>query len=217
MDFAAVGSQLVTFTADRAALVRNISTTKGQLEEVSRGIQKNEESQELITKSMQMMYSNLSSQLGDIATECLLLVFPDSNYTQFMIEFVQRRDTVEADLYLVDVHGYKYHPVDAVGGGVADLLSLMLRISYIVLSEYDNFLLADEPLKFIDRERLPETAEFIKKVCKDLNFKLIMITHIPELISVADTVYRVKKVRKVSVTENVTKSVKAYKYDKNRS
>lgn len=204
-----IGERILVLNSDRKALIKTIGDTQVDIADILLKSKKNEEKQELITKSIQMMYESLSSKLGDIATECLLTVFPDSNYTKFVVEFVQRRDSIEADLYLIDEQGVKYHPLDAVGGGVADLLSLMLRISYIVISKYDNFLVADEPLKFVDRERLELASEFIKQVCEDLNFKMVMVTHIPELIYIADTVYRVTKMRKVSVTENITDKVQA--------
>lgn len=153
--------------------------------------------QELFQTAVKLMYSNLSAKLGDIITEGLTVVFPQSQY-KFCIEFVERRGTVEADIYLEDVNHNKYHPLDAVGGGVTDFISLLLRITYIILSKSENLLVADEPLKFIDRTRIAEAAKFIKSVCEDFTFQLIMISHIPALVEESEKVYEVRKSKGIS-------------------
>lgn len=158
--------------------------------------------QQLFQSAVKLMYANLSTKLGDIITEGLLIVFPDSQY-RFVIEFVERRSSIEADIYLEDSSGNKYDPLDDVGGGIADFVCLLLRITYIILSKYDNFLAADEPLKFIDRSRIPEAAAFIRKVCEDHKFQLLMISHIPELITESEIVYNVTKTKGISKIKRV--------------
>ena len=83
---------------------------------------------------------------------------------------------------------------------------MLLRIAYIKLSPYKDILIADEPLKFVDRSRIEEAARFISQVCKDLDFSLLIVTHIPELVKVSDAIYRVLRKNGVSsVTKlNVT-------------
>lgn len=164
---------------------------------------KNNEAHGLISSAMQLMYSNLSSKLGNIITEGLQCIFPDGGFSKFEVRFVPRRDTIEADLIIIADDGAEYHPVDAVGGGVADFIGLMLRITYIYLSKNRNVLFADEPLKFIDRSRIPDAAEFIKKICKDLDFKLVIVTHIPEYMEMADTIYKVQKRKGISVVSKL--------------
>lgn len=173
------------------------------IERVEEAINKNNEMQVLLSQSVQILYEGLSSKLGDIITEGIRCVFPDSPYTKFVIDFVPRRDSIEADLYLIDKDGEKYHPMDAVGGGVADLIAMVLRITYIKLSKSRDILIADEPLKFVDRSRIEDAATFIHQVCKDLDFSLLLITHIPEMVQVADAVYKVLRRNGVSSVTRV--------------
>ncbi len=158
--------------------------------------------QEFLQKCSNVVYSNLSNRLGEIITEGLRHVFPEYNYT-FNILFVERRNKIEVDFVLTDPDGEQYHPTDDVGGGVADMISMLLRITYITLSKHINILFADEPLKFIDKDRVPVAAQFIKKVCEDLNFQIVMATHIPEFMQVAEACYRVQQINKISKVEEL--------------
>ena len=185
--------------ADRSnSITRQIEATNKELITLGEVIAKNEEGHALISKGVQIVYASLSSRLGDIITEGIHCVFPDSPYTKFVIEFVPRRDSIEADLYLIDKDGEKYNPMTAVGGGVSDLIALLLRITYVKLSPYKDFILADEPLKFVDKSRIEDAANFIHKICNDIDFMLVTITHIPEFVKVSDAIYRV--LRKNGVT-----------------
>jgi len=157
--------------------------------------------QDLFQQAVRVLYEHLSSKLGDIVTEGLSIVFPDAGY-RFTIEFVERRGNVEADIYLEDKKGNKFHPLEGVGGGVADFVSLLLRCTYIILSEFDNVLILDEPLKFIDRDRITDAAVFLRRICVDFNLQVVVVTHIPEIVEASEKVYRIEKVKGVSSVVN---------------
>ncbi|RKZ97856.1 MAG: hypothetical protein DRQ46_03860 [Gammaproteobacteria bacterium] len=148
------------------------------------------------------MYENLSSKLGDIITEGIAIVFPDAQL-KFVVNFVERRNNVEADILLEDSDGEQFSVLDDSGGGLADFIALLLRITYIILSEHNNILIADEPLKFIDRDRIPEASQFIRKVCEDFDFQLVFVSHIPEMVAESETVYKVTKSKGISTVKRV--------------
>lgn len=158
--------------------------------------------QALLQTTTSAIYANLSSSLGDIITEGLSIVFPEENY-KFVIRFEEKRNKVEVSFVLIDDVGEEFDPVNDVGGGVADIISILLRITYIVLSRHQNILIADEPLKFVDRDRIELAATFINKVAKELKFQILMVTHIPEFTQIADTVYAVSKSKKISRVRKV--------------
>lgn len=161
--------------------------------------------QEVLQTASKLMYSNLSIKLGAIITEGLTLVFPDDNL-QFCIDFVERRNQIEADLYLMDADGNQYDPMTEVGGGITDFISLLLRITYVKLSTNKDFIFCDEPSKFISRDKIVEATEFLAKICKDLNFELLCITHIPEMVDVASRAYLITsngKDSKVRITKKL--------------
>ncbi len=188
--------------AERRVAKKNLKTFNANLDAEQAIIEDVEGVQALFQSAVKLMYANLSSKLGDIITEGLVLVFPDSQY-KFIVEFVERRNNVEADLFLEDADGERFHPLDAVGGGITDFVALLLRVTYILLSKYDNALVADEPLKFIDRDRIPDAAKFVHKVCADFDFQLVCVTHIPEIVAEADRVYKVTKTKGISEVKKI--------------
>lgn len=188
--------------ADQRSAKASLSTLNENLDAEKLNLLEIEELQELFQTAVKLMYSNLSSKLGDVITEGLNNVFPESQY-KFCVEFVERRNTVEADVYLQDSNGNKYHPLDAVGGGIADFISILFRITYIVLSPNKNVLIADEPLKFIDRGNVGHAVKFIKGVCKDLGVQMLFISHIPEMVECSDRVYSVTKKSGVSSVRKI--------------
>jgi len=186
--------------AEQRVAHKALKNFNSQLENELITLQEVEDVQRLFQSAVALMYENLSAKLGDIITEGLTLVFPDSQY-KFKLDFVERRGNVECDVFLEDSTGDRYHPLDAVGGGIADFVCLLLRITYIILSKYDNFLAADEPLKFCDRSRIPEAASFIRKVCEDFRFQILMVSHVPELIAESEIVYNVVKKKGISTVK----------------
>lgn len=197
-----ISSKLNVLSAElKSAQTRKVST-KRKYTELNALLSTQRDAHDILQKSSKLLYSNLSIKLGNVITEGLRLVWPEEGYT-FRIDFVERRNTIEADLYLEDAHGYVYSPLDATGGGVADLISLLLRITYITLSPYDNVIIADEILKFLDKERIGLACKFVHTLCTNMKFQLIAVTHIPELCAVADAVYKVDKVDRVSYTTKI--------------
>ena len=64
-------------------------------------------------------------------------------------------------------------------------------------------MIADEPLRFVDRTRIGDAAKFVSQVCKDLDFTLLMVTHIPELQTHSNTIYRVVRKNGISTVDKI--------------
>jgi DNA repair exonuclease SbcCD ATPase subunit len=54
-------------------------------------------------------------------------------------------------------------------------------------------IILDEPFKFISRDLQERAGEILKTLSKKMNLQILMVTHIPEFIEVADKVFEVKK------------------------
>jgi len=188
--------------AEQRVVIKRLVSLNAQLEAELINVEEIEAVQKLFQSAVAMMYENLSSKLGDIITEGISIVFPDAQL-KFVVQFVERRNNVEADILLEDSDGDQFTALDDSGGGLADFIALLLRITYIILSEYDNILVSDEPLKFIDRDRIPDASKFIKKVCEDFKFQLVFVSHIPEMVAEAELVYQVAKAKGVSTVKRV--------------
>ena len=158
------------------------------------------ESRSLITLASQATQSKLEGHLSGIVTLALKTVFGE-RYS-FKIKFVQRRNTTEADLLLVD-NGRETNPIYSDGYGVCDVISIALRISYWKLqNDSRNVIIWDEPLRFLSKDLHDLMSIMIQEISKKLNLQFIIITHNPSLIKHADKVFQIERdgeISKVSI------------------
>lgn len=137
--------------------------------------------------------SQLKLRIEDIVNLALETCFP-SEYT-FRINFNISRGKTEAELVFEDQKtGREIDPINASGGGVVDLTAFALRIaSYTLERNSDNVIILDEPFRFLSRDLQSRAGEIIKTLSEKMGLQIILVTHIPELIDRADSVFEVKK------------------------
>ena len=156
------------------------------------------EAQAFLQEIAQKTQSKLKLQIEDIVNLALETCFP--NEYEFKIEFNIMRGKTEAELvFLSKLTGAKIDPMNASGGGVVDLTSFALRIAcYTLQNNPNNVIILDEPFRFISRDLQSKAGEILKSLSEKLGLQIIMVTHIPELVNVADKVFEVKKIDGIS-------------------
>lgn len=152
-----------------------------------------EEAQIFLQKVAQSTQEKLKFQIEDIVNLALDSVFP--NEYLFQMNFEVSRGKTEAELVFQDKRtGNTIDPIEASGGGVVDLTCFALRISaYALESGIDNVIILDEPFKFVSKDLVSRAGEILKILSNKMNLQILMVTHIPEFIEVADKVFEVKK------------------------
>lgn len=152
-----------------------------------------EQAQVFLQKVAQSTQEKLKYQIEDIVNLALESVFP--NEYEFKIEFNVSRGKTDAELIFLDKKtGKTIDPMEASGGGVIDLTAFSLRISAWALENgTDNLIILDEPFKFISRDLQERAGEILKTLSDKMKLQIIMVTHIPEFIEVADKIFEVKK------------------------
>lgn len=125
-----------------------------------------------------------------LVTEALHFVFGE-NY-QFEIESSVVRNQAEAQLWVV-IDGVRHSLKDELGGGVVDVCSFVLKVTFwaLQINRTEPVLIFDEPLKNIDSGRLESIGVMIKSLSERLGVQFIMVTHEQELASISDVSYRV--------------------------
>ena len=146
----------------------------------------------------QKTQSKLKLQIEDIVNLALETCFP--NEYEFRIDFNVSRGKTEAELiFLSKLTGNKIDPMNASGGGVVDLTSFALRIAcYTLQYNINNVIVLDEPFRFISRDLQDTAGHILKSLSQKLGLQIIMVTHIPELVNVADKIFEVKKIDGIS-------------------
>lgn len=170
-------------------LKKQLAEKEEKLKKVSKRTVAIEEAQTIIQITAKETQENLRYHIEDVVQLALDCCFPDRY--EFIVNFTIKRGRTEADLSLLDENGVKVNPMDAAGGGVVDIVSFALRIALWSLSKNENVIILDEPFKFLSKDLIPKGAEIIKELSEKMNIQFIIVTHIPELAELSNTVYNV--------------------------
>lgn len=152
-----------------------------------------EQAQAFLQKVAQETQEHLKFQIEDIVNLALETCFPGEY--NFQILFDISRGKTEAELVFLDQKtGRQIDPMNASGGGVVDLTTFALRIACYALERgTDNVIILDEPFRFLSRDLQERAGEILRTLSERMNLQIIMVSHIGEIIDVADKVFEVKK------------------------
>jgi DNA repair exonuclease SbcCD ATPase subunit len=193
MDFEKIERLFNQSKGVRSQIQKQLQETKELKKFSEKKLRLIEEAQIFFQKVAQNTQEKLKFQIEDIVNLALESVFP--NEYLFQMNFNVSRGKTEAELVFQDKRtGQTIDPMEASGGGVVDLTCFALRISAFALeSGTDNLIILDEPFKFISRDLQERAGEILKKLSEKMKLQIIMVTHIPEFIEVADKVFEVRK------------------------
>jgi len=89
----------------------------------------------------------------------------------------------------IDVEG---EGLDAFGGAVATIQSLLLRVALILKRNLRPILILDETFPAVDEGRVGLLVDFLKVLCDRLDMEILCITHDPSIAEGADVGYKIK-------------------------
>lgn len=189
--------QLLETKKKEEEILEFINTQSNLLEEVMM----------LFQKTSQFAREQAKSQIEILVTKCLQYIF-ESNM-EFQIEIEELRNKPNAEFYVVnDTADFflKTRPEQSRGGGVVDIVSLALRISFMQTHKpsIEGPLILDEPAKHVSEEYIYNVGDFLKQASEMFNRQIIMVTHNAHLAALSENSYRVEL---LGTTSNISKAI----------
>jgi DNA repair exonuclease SbcCD ATPase subunit len=140
----------------------------------------------------------IRSKTEELANSALKCVFNDK-VMSFKITPNQTKRGLQYDLY-IETNGMLTPLQDCKGGGVLDVISLALLISFLVINTHKTarVLILDEPLKHLDASRLNNAISWLKGIAKEFQIQFIIVSHEDSIIENADKVIQCEIVDGVS-------------------
>lgn len=137
---------------------------------------------------------SLIQMVESLATQALQAIFQRSDY-QFRLRFGTERNNVVCRPFLVsEFQGQCIETslLEGHGGGIWDIVSLVLRIVVVVFQNSRRFLALDEPFRFchLTDDQWTALGTFLQKLCKDLGFQIVIVSARSKVFSFADKKYR---------------------------
>ena len=197
MDVKSTRNRLEQLKGQRSQVESSVVSLKSDLEESGASLKLHEQAREIIRMVGIETQRQLQYHISDITSLALEAVFDDPYSLQ--VEFVQRRNKTECDLYFVR-NEEQIDPISASGGGAVDVASFALRIASWSMQRprTRNVIILDEPLRFLSVDLEERASQMIKELSKKLNIQFIIVTHENTLASYADRVFEVKLKKGVS-------------------
>lgn len=183
-------NQLEQQKGQKAQLDRTIATLRDELRTGKRNLHRHEQAREIIREVGLATQRELQFHISDITSLALEAVFPDPY--ALSVEFVQRRNKTECDLFFVRGDD-KIDPLTASGGGAVDVAAFALRIASWSMARprSRNVIVLDEPLRFLSVDLQERASMMIKELSEKLGLQFIIVTHENTLASYADRVFEV--------------------------
>lgn len=145
------------------------------------------------------------AQIEQLVTRALQVIFdehlsfhlvPAVKANQATLEFVIRSEYVAGDEAVAncDAPAIVDTPVlDARGGGMAVVVSFLLRLVVILLTPgARRIMFLDESFSHVSSEYEPRLAEFLREVCDQAGVQLVLVTHSTAYSDLADVRYHLE-------------------------
>lgn len=161
-----------------------------------------DEAREVMSRVGVLAQMEIKQIIEELVSQALQSVFGD-RYS-FEVDNQIQRNKPETNFYVI-VDGRRRLLKVGLGGGVVDLVAFSLRVVLWAIQNprSTSTLVLDEPLRFLDKQKLVQAGVMIKKLSEMLNLQFIIVTHEAQLIDVADRAYLVEQVKGISKVEKI--------------
>lgn len=185
------------------ALLEKQQTEKQKsLEQAQGDIRTWEMVQVLLAKTSEYAREQLKQRIEEVVTAALQAVWEDDR--RFIIRLYSYNNQPAADFAVLkrgqDGEFVEVHPYDGSGGGLADVVSMALRLSMLELTrpKPGGPAISDEPAKHVDSEnagaKISNIAQFLQRYAKNTERQLVYISHNQVLEQVAHVVYKTRAI-----------------------
>ena len=175
-------------------ILEQIEENKKLIENIQKELELIEKVGILLQSTSEFARNQAKIQTENLVTNCLQFIF--ENNIEFEIEIEELYGKPNAEFYVTtktDDMIVKTKPELARGGGVVDIISLALRISFLQIHkpQIEGPLILDEPAKHVSEDYIFNVADFLKKASEMFERQIIMVTHNDHLASIGTTSYKV--------------------------
>lgn len=168
--------------------------------------------QVVLSHASRSMMNDLVSRMEEPVSMALQLLWEDDRLFRFRFDTYRGEPAAYREVLKRETPGKEgeesnyeaFDPDEASGGGVSDIVSLIMDLSFSQLLDPppQGLFSRDEPAKQVDRQNGDHKTQnivfFLKEFVKKAGMQFIFITHNQTLEGAGDVVYRVEKVKEMT-------------------
>ena len=203
VDIRQASDKLKMKIGQRDLLVKQQKSAEARKEKAEEQLGEFDLVQILLQKTSDYARQQAKRRIEEIVTSALTVVF-DKDY-RFEIEIAVKGNQPVAEYWLQseDVRTQLKPPDYDRGGGVADVVSLALRLAVGEISGVRGPLFLDEVGKMVGKEYAPNVAYFLKQYSHKFNRQIVLITHNQDLAEIGEVSLHVTQIKGVSKIETL--------------
>jgi hypothetical protein len=190
--------------AENALLDRQASEAERQVLEAADKLGIGQEALVFLERVANARRGAMKGKIESVVTEALRLVYGPDYRIELTYSMKNNRSCLDIELVRDIKAGEVRRDMDGFGGGVADTISVPMRLLVLIGSKQtDRFCALDECWKHIDPERVELVAKFLRTLSDGLGIQLLVSSHHERMIDAADKAYHVRDDGGRSVVEVV--------------
>jgi chromosome segregation ATPase len=180
--------------AENALLNRQITEMEDKIIDLAKNLEVGQEASAFLEELANGRRGAMKGRIESVVTEALRLVYGDSYRVELSYGMKNNRSSLEIEMVRETPEGDVKRDMDGFGGGVADTISVPLRLMVLVGSKQtDRVCVLDECWKHIDVVRIEMVGQFLRVLAERLGMQVIFCTHHQALRAYADRTYDVSE------------------------
>lgn len=178
-DLREIEDKFLLIKTERDIKLKDLESKQTQKEDIIKQIETRVKAINFIEQVATQERQEVKDKIESLITSCLRSVYDDSYSVEFNYGVKGSRTSVEILLVRRCKDGMLIkRDLEGIGGGVADSISLPLKLIVLLNDKtFEKILIADEPGKHLDIDRVPKFVKFIKSISEDLGVQVIMSSH----------------------------------------
>lgn len=172
---------------EEASLLSDIQTAKAEMKLF-------ESSAEVLKVATAIRKQEMQTKIEELVTKGVRAVFQRDDYTfRFKLNVTSKYIAMVPIIESThDNQKIENDILDGHGGGLADIVSFILRVTFLVISrpKLARFMIVDEMFKHVDEGRIRGVTTLLKELSQSLGIQFVLVTHQTELSDGADVIYR---------------------------
>lgn len=189
-------SELNQRKGKRDAIQSELNSKQEESEDLTSLLLDLEECQMIAQAVAKSAQDKLSTKINDIVTTGMATVFDDPY--EFFLDIETKGSDIKATPYFIK-DGERISPKVSSGGGVQQVAAMSLRIALWTISKKKTpIMILDEVFKDVGQGDIGRACLLLKTISDKLGIQIIATTHSQEIRDVADKVFLVEMVDKVS-------------------
>lgn len=196
-----INNEIVSRESIKNRIEIEINTLKEEIKSKLDLISDLEKVEILLDQTTKYLRESTKIHIEDIVSQALSAIF-EKEYI-FEIEMVEKNSKIHLLYYLTSdgIRTQLLPPDYDRGGGVADIISMSLRLALFKMENIDGPLFLDEVGKHVSKEYSHNVVEFLRQYSKEYNKQIILITHNDVMSESGDKTFKVSYRNSKSVVE----------------